>query len=173
MSSVTEPVIVVGVNGSRASLAALRWAAEEADRRHARLRVVLAWSPHAAACYAPAVGRPTREQQREAAGQKLTALLRRVFRTGLPWRLTPELAEGVAERVLVEESADADLLVLGAAAPPSTSGRSVGPVVRACLSRARCPVVVVGPAECAGRPAMGSDPARGKRPHLAAVPGTW
>jgi nucleotide-binding universal stress UspA family protein len=171
MSSVTEPVVVVGVNGSRASVAALRWAAEEADRRHARLHVVLVWSPRAAASYAPAAGRPTAEQQREAAGKKLTALLRRVFRAGLPWRLTPELAQGVAERVLVEESADADLLVLGAAAPPCTSGRSVGPVVRACLSRARCPVVVVSPAEDNDPSETISDPAPTERPHLVAVPG--
>ncbi len=171
MSSDTEPVIVVGVNGSRASAAALRWAAEEADRRQARLRVVLGWSPRSDAPYAPADGRPTRDQQREAAGERLTALLRRVFRSGVPWRLTPELAEGTAERILVEESADADLLVLGAAAPPYSSARSVGPVVRACLSRARCPVVVVSPPEGAVRSAMASDPAHGERPHLIAVPG--
>jgi len=50
----------------------------------------------------------------------------------------------VAERVLVDLSAGADLLVLGSASG-LTDGRSIGPVIRGCLSRAHCPVVVVGP----------------------------
>jgi len=170
MSTVTEPVVVVGVNGSRASAAALRWAAEEADRRHAWLRVVLSWSPRSDAPYALADGRPTPEQQRQAAAQTLTAMLHRVFGTGLPWRLTPEVARGTAERVLVEESKDADLLVLGSAAPPYSQARSVGPVVRVCLSRARCPVVVVSPATGTDPAEMTSGPASERAP-LVAVPG--
>ena len=34
MNETTQPEIVVGVSGSRASVAALRWAADEALRRH-------------------------------------------------------------------------------------------------------------------------------------------
>ncbi len=172
MSSVTEPVVVVGVNGSRASAAALRWAADEADRRHAWLRVVRGWSPQFDAPYAPADIRPAPELQRQAAGEALSALLRGAFGARLPQRVTAELTEGVAERLLVEESADADLLVLGSAAVPCSRARSVGPVVRACLSRAHCPVVVVSPAEDADPSAMVSDHARGERPHLVAVPGS-
>jgi nucleotide-binding universal stress UspA family protein len=171
MSSMTEPVVMVGVNGSRASAAALRWAAEEADRGDARLRVVFGWSRRFDAPYAPAGSRPTPEQQRQAAGEALTAQLRRVFGSGLPWRLTAELAEGIAERLLVEESADADLLVLGSAGAPCSRARPVGPVVRACLSRASCPVVVVSPAEGVEPSAMITDHARGERPHLVAIPG--
>lgn len=168
MSSVTEPVVVVGVNESRASVAALRWAAEEADRRHARLRVVRGWSSAAHAPYAPVGGCPQPGQQHQAAARGLTALLRQVFGTRLPGSVTAELTEGVPERVLVAASAGADLLVLGAAAPSYSQARSVGPVVRACLSRARCPVVVVSPAKDRELP---SDQARGEPPHLAAVPG--
>jgi|SRR6185437_931799 len=160
-----EPLVVVGVNGSRASAAALRWAAEEADRRHARLRVVLGWSPRSDASYALADGRPTPEQQRLTAGETLTTQLRSVFGSALPRRITAEVATGAAERVLVEESADADLLVLGSATPRYSQARSVGPVVRACLSRARCPVVVVSPAK------VPSDPAREQPSHLVAVRG--
>lgn len=172
MSSVTEPVVVVGASGSRASAAALRWAADEADRRRARLRVVRAWSPVFDAPYAPADIRPAPEQQRQAAGEALSALLRRVFGSRLPQRVTAEVTEGVAERLLVAESARADLLVLGSAAPPYSQARSVGPVVRACLSRAQCPVVVVSPAEEADPSAMISDHAADERPHVVAVPGT-
>lgn len=171
MSSVTEPVVLVGVSESWASVAALRWAADEADRRHARLRVVRGWSPAFDAPYAPADIRPAPEQQRKAAGEALSALLRRVFGAQLPQGVTAELAEGIAERVLVAESGKADLLVLGSATKPYSRARSVGPVVRACLSRARCPVVVVSPAESADPSAMISDHAAGERPHLVAAPG--
>jgi hypothetical protein len=54
------------------------------------------------------------------------------------------ILQGVPERVLVEQSASADLLVIGSAAGP-VGERPIGPVVRACLSHAHCPVVVVGP----------------------------
>ncbi len=170
MSSVTEPVVVVGVSGSRASAAALRWAADEADRRQARLRVVRGWSPVFDAPYAPADIRPAPELQRQAAGEALSALLRRVFGSRLPQRVTAELAEGVAERLLVAASAEADLLVLGSAVQPCSRARSVGPVVRACLSRAQCPVVVVSPAQDADPSVTISDHAD-ERPHPVAVPG--
>jgi len=48
------------------------------------------------------------------------------------------------ERALVDSSAAADLLVLGSESG-LTAGRSAGPVIRACLSRAYCPVVVISP----------------------------
>jgi nucleotide-binding universal stress UspA family protein len=79
-----------------------------------------------------------------------------------PDGIDAELAEGVPERVLIDRSAIAALLVLGAARPQDTHGLSVGPVIRACLSRARCPVVVVNAA--AGTDAVpGPDSARGAR----------
>jgi nucleotide-binding universal stress UspA family protein len=142
MHSVRRPVVVVGVSGSRASAAALRWAAGEARRRHARLRVVRTWDPEFGAPYAPAGLRPTAGEQRECAGASLAGLIRATFGHQVPAWVTAELAQGVAERVLVDRSAGADLLVLGSAAPPSPTARSIGPVIRACLSRAQCPVVV-------------------------------
>src|SRR3979490_3058475 len=49
--------IVVGVDGSDASEAALLWAADEAQRRAARLDAVIAWRPTAA--IAPPAGHPS------------------------------------------------------------------------------------------------------------------
>jgi len=171
MNNVTEPVVVVGVNGSRASAAALRWAAEEADRRHARLRVVRAWNIEFDAPYAPADIRPSPEQQRQAAGEDLDVLLRSVFGSQPPWNLTTELVEGMPERVLAGASAGADLLVLGSATPPFSQARSVGPVARTCLSRAVCPVVVVSPAESDDPMARIGDAADAARPRLVAATG--
>jgi nucleotide-binding universal stress UspA family protein len=60
----------------------------------------------------------------------------------VPGEVATELTEGGAGRTLVDVSADADLLVLGSGSP---AAESVGPVIRACLSHAHCPVVIVRP----------------------------
>ena len=143
MNNERQPTIVVGVSGSRASAAALSWAAAEARRRRARLRVVRSWAPLHCAPYAPVEGREAAGQQRAIARRDLAAALRAAFGSAVPNGVAGELVEGAAERTLVDRSAGADLLVLGATSPPSLVGRSVGPVIQVCLSRAHCPVVVV------------------------------
>jgi len=140
------PVIVVGVSGSRASARALRWAAEEARRRGARLVVVRAWLPAQAAFY---VGQTQHDADhgRQEATRELGAALRATFGEKLPPGVQTEVTEGMAERVLVERSAGADMLVLGSTSAPIVVGRAIGAVIRSCLSRAHCPVVVIGPEE--------------------------
>jgi nucleotide-binding universal stress UspA family protein len=144
MNSARPPVVMVGVSESSASAAALRWAADEARRRNAALRVVHGWDAEPRAPYAPAESRLAPAQQLAAADGELTCVLRLAFGPALPAGLSAELVHGPPERVLIDRSAEADLLVLGSAAPPTAAGRVVGPVVRACLHRAQCPVVVVG-----------------------------
>ncbi len=139
------PVIVVGVSGSSASAAALRWAADEAGREHGMLRVVRSWQTEPRAFYAHlASGPQDAARQHQLARDGLAATLRAVLGAEAPDNITTEVIEGMAERVLVDLSAGADLLVLGSASG-LTAGRSIGPVIRGCLSRAYCPVVVVGP----------------------------
>jgi nucleotide-binding universal stress UspA family protein len=55
-----------------------------------------------------------------------------------------EIAEGLAARVLLDQAADADMLVLGRNSHGPDPYRAAGPVIRACLRAARCPVVVIG-----------------------------
>jgi len=156
--------IVVGVSGSRASGAALSWAAEEARLRKASLHVVWAWDPaRHAAPYAAVAAVPVGEQQRTAARSRLTAAIRAEFGPATPDDVTAELAEGVPERVLVDRSANADLLVLGVTAPAWLAGRSAGAVVRACLAGARCPVVAIGAADTEPRTSLGDDGDRAVR----------
>jgi nucleotide-binding universal stress UspA family protein len=143
MSSTRQSAVVVGVSGSRASAAALRWAAAEARRRSAPLRVIRSWHRQFHADYAPAAGWLTPDQQRGAATAELAAEVRAAFGAVVPDEVAAELTEGSAGRTLVDLSADADLLVLGSGSP---AAESVGPVIRACLSHAHCPVVVVRPA---------------------------
>ncbi len=144
MTTAGQARIVVGVNGSRASLRALRWAAREAIRREAGLEIVLAWQPQQLAYYAVEVSHADHDQQRAAADRRLTDLLAAAD-AELPDRVTANVVEGLAERVLPERSVGAVMLVLGSTSSPTLSGRSIGPVIRSCLSRAACTVVVVGP----------------------------
>jgi nucleotide-binding universal stress UspA family protein len=139
-----SPAVVVGVSGSAASADALRWAADEAGRRHDTLRVVRSWSAEPRAFYAhPASGPQAAALQHRQASEGLAATLRAVLGSQRLDNVSSEVVEGMAERVLVDQSAGADLLVLGSATG-LMAGRSIGPVIRGCLSRAHCPVVVVG-----------------------------
>jgi nucleotide-binding universal stress UspA family protein len=144
---VTEPAeqrIVVGVKRSASSLGALRWAAAEARLRHATLYVVHAWEPAARrASYAILGDSPAGGQERLRAKDNLAAIMRAAFGTEVPVGMTAEIAEGMAERVLVDRSRDAGLLVLGAAAGAGATRRPAGPVIRACLRSARCPLVII------------------------------
>jgi nucleotide-binding universal stress UspA family protein len=72
-----------------------------------------------------------------------------------------EVVDGLAARVLLDRCAGADMLVLGTASDTPGAGRPLGPVIRACLRRAPCPVVVISAAP---------DPARIRVPAAAGVP---
>jgi nucleotide-binding universal stress UspA family protein len=151
--------IVVGVAGSAASAAAVTWAAREAELRGAVLHAVHAWEPaeRGRAPYAPGPHGGHRDDERAAAG-----LLRTVVQQALgaapsgldgplPGTVGPllEAAEGLAVQVLLNCASGAELLVLGGSRPaPDGAGRpaaDLGPVARACLRSAPCPVVTVSP----------------------------
>jgi nucleotide-binding universal stress UspA family protein len=87
-----------------------------------------------------------------------------------------EEVDGLAARVLLDRCADADMLVLGTSGDEPGRVRSAGPVIRACLRRAPCPVVVISAAqdpvqrrETAARPAEVTGEARVKVPAAAGV----
>ena len=149
--------IVVGVSGSAASAEALGWAAAEAVRLQAQLSVVRAWHPEQLAPYADPSGHPYAVQLRQNAERGLAAALLQALGAETPAGIVCEVADGVAERVLVDRSAAADLLVLGSTSVPTVAGRSIGPVIRGCLSRAHCPVVVIGPEGLARHHNTGAD----------------
>jgi nucleotide-binding universal stress UspA family protein len=140
MNARKRPIILVGVSGSPASAAALRWADGEARRRHSQLRIVLIWHPEQRAFYALPSRRNEPDDDHEQAERNLAETVRAVLGHGPQSDATAEVVEGLVERELVAASAAADLLVLG-----SRSGSSIGPVVRTCLTHAHCPVVVVTP----------------------------
>src|SRR5262245_2865366 len=137
--------IVVGVDGSAESVAALRWACREASLRAAEVLAVLALESacHQVASYAV----PAHRQSGGSWGAARDVLRRSVNEVlslfpGVSVRT--EIAEGLAARVLLDQAADADMLVLGRSSNGPDPYRAAGPVIRACLRAARCPVVIIG-----------------------------
>ncbi|HEU5390229.1 MAG TPA: universal stress protein [Streptosporangiaceae bacterium] len=138
--------IVVGVDGSPASVTALAWAAREAQLRRAQLHAVCAWEDAEQCCapYAAHSGLPGRDESMAAATSTLAISVRAVFGPAPPCCVRAEVAEGRPERVLLDRVVGTELLVLGAARLAGDFP-AVGPVHRACLRAASCPVVFVGP----------------------------
>ncbi|WP_075780012.1 universal stress protein [Streptomyces acidiscabies] len=129
--------IVVGVDGSEESLAALCWAAGQARLLNARVVAVHAWEPlgRHLAPYASVAACPTAAQQRAEAVRILEDSLLKTLGERVDVAVQPVLAEGTAARVLLERARDAALLAVGRSAH--------GPVVRECVRHARVPVITV------------------------------
>ncbi|MCK9925965.1 universal stress protein [Frankia sp. Mgl5] len=133
--------VVVGVDGSPASLDALDWAVREAELRSARLRVVHVWTPPPVS----ADGRPTDvDALRHAARGVLDEAVRPYLagaRAGTG--VEPVLIGAGVSRALIDEAARAQLLVLGARGRGGFDGLLLGSTGSQCVSYADCPVVIV------------------------------
>jgi len=147
---VTSGTIVVGVDGSPGSLAALRFAAAEAGLRGARLRVVHAWTvPLAVALPEPAVlGQPIiPEPEFEEVRAALLSQGEKLLDEALAGLDAPEiervLAEGTAAHALVQAAEGADLLVVGSRGRGGFKGLLLGSVSQQCAHHAPCPVAIV------------------------------
>jgi len=134
--------IVVGVNGSADSTIALRWACREASIRDAEVRAVhVREAPmHSPASYAALA---PEDDYAGDDGQMWEAVLIDLA-DGV--RVRTETAVGLVARVLLDRAKGADMLVLGTSGETPGGIGSAGPVIRACLRRAGCPVVVISAA---------------------------
>jgi nucleotide-binding universal stress UspA family protein len=135
--------IVVGVDGSECSKRALRWAARQAELTGATLDVI-------AASQFPVFYGWTSADLAEPdfarfAEQALTDTVYEVFGPDRPAWLRTRVVEGHAGRVLVEESADAELLVVGNRGYGGFYGVLLGSVSTYCVHHAHCPVTVIRP----------------------------
>jgi nucleotide-binding universal stress UspA family protein len=140
--------IVVGIDGSDASNEALRWAAEEAKLRSARLVVVHAWT------FVPpqpigdpgmlAVPAGDLPGQLDAERHVAETVLREA-EGDLPEavELESKLVEGDAAETLVAESESAELVVVGSHGRSGLRAALLGSVSRHVTTHAACPVVVV------------------------------
>ena len=142
---VDEKTIVVGLDGSSDSDAALEWAVADAERtgRHLLLVHVLSISESLALIPFSLVGFP------DAASYGAHVLQRglgRCHQSGVA--ASTRLLEGSPADVLVATSDGAAMLVAGARGRGQAATMLLGSVSQDCARRGRCPVVVVkAPAE--------------------------
>lgn len=140
----TWKTILVGVDGSPGSRTALTWAAAEAADHSADLVVLDVWEP----TLLPSMGSggvpPAGVQE---SGQGATENLLEVIREELgenPTMLVqPRVKQGNPAEVLIEESAEADLLVVGTRGHGGFAGLVLGSVSQHVAAYAKCPVTVV------------------------------
>ncbi|MGH3662045.1 MAG: universal stress protein [Micromonosporaceae bacterium] len=136
--------IVVGLDDDPGAAAALRWAVEQANLRRLRILAVYAYNEPVVADVnlAPLEHSPSLEQAQMAAEVwRDTALL------GVPGAAEAEVEVqtrvGPAGPVLIDASAGALMLVVGSREHHPLYRLMHGSVSHYCLSRAKCPVVVV------------------------------
>jgi nucleotide-binding universal stress UspA family protein len=140
--------IVVGVDGSPESLAALEWAYAEALAGSAKLTVVHAWE------YPYDVSRSSMREIRKPMEMTAVKELQSSLESLGP-RLTdgsvnirPKLCEGAPTAALMTEARDADLVVVGSRGRGGLRSLLLGSVSRTMLHKALCPVAVVRTTGC-------------------------
>jgi nucleotide-binding universal stress UspA family protein len=152
----SQPPVTAGVDGSDESLRAVRWAAREAARRAAPLRLVTAfgWADRRAA-----IGHRRDRAwwallRRGADG--LVATAADIARAEAPDVAIEQIAvAGRAADVLRADSRTAGLLVIGGSGAGRLGGLVAGSVAVGVATGAHCPVVVVRGADCLARAEMG------------------
>ena len=134
-------MVLVGVDGSDSSLTALTWAADFAGLSGSTLQVVITWEWPTS--YGWAFAFPSDYDPTADARKVLDQALGPVRSAHPELTIVEEVTEGHPAKVLVDQSADADLLVVGSRGHGEFSGMLIGSVSEHCVSNAHCPVVVV------------------------------
>lgn len=141
MASSDSFVIVVGVDGSEQSLAALEWAITEARLRHGRIHVITAWFyPPLASEIGDGV---IDDSFRQTAEQVQARALSAVGDAGVP--ATGQVVENSPATALLHAAGDADLLVVGSRGHGAFAGLKLGSVSSQVAHHAPCSVLIVRP----------------------------
>jgi nucleotide-binding universal stress UspA family protein len=136
--------VVVGHDGSVGSDMALEWALDMAERRRAPVRIVRVFEP---SMYDSGLGGgysagDVRDLRSSAEAQLATAL-DRSRRTHADLDVTASMEDGVPEHVLVEQSREADTVVLGSRGAGGFSTLVAGSTTMHVASHAACTVIAV------------------------------
>jgi nucleotide-binding universal stress UspA family protein len=132
----SQPKVIVGIDGSTTARKAMLWAAAECDRRGARL--VLAHAGDAEA--GPVAGQdvPT------AFGRSLLAEAEaEIYESGADCRVSSVMTPQRPVELLIRLSEQADLVVVGSHGLGRQASALVGSVAFRVAAHARCPVAVV------------------------------
>jgi nucleotide-binding universal stress UspA family protein len=150
--------IVVGVDGSVPSKAALTWAISQAKLTGAVIEAVIAWDFPAMVGYPMLMSEIDFEQ---LATQIVGDAVADVAGGDEPVKITTRVIQGNPAQVLVEESAGADLLVVGNRGHGGFVEALLGSTGQHCVHHASCPVLVIrdaanGPQTATGRGTTGT-----------------
>jgi nucleotide-binding universal stress UspA family protein len=149
-----ERRVVVGVDGSASSVAALRWAGRVAAALGAEIDVVTVWE------YAgthPDVTLVAGGAQRDDAMRRVESAAAEVFGDDRPVGTRLLVLSGNSPaKTLIEASRDAEMLVLGSRGHGGFVGLLLGSVSAACAEHASCPVVVVHTGAAGSAPFVGA-----------------
>ena len=132
--------IIVGVDGSDASLDALRWAVHYAEGVGGVVQAIRTWHYPWAMQTAPEQTDASIVKQIQG---ELDDAVAKSGVTSSTVKVERIAKEGHASLVLVNESADADLLVVGSKGRGAFAGMLLGSVSQHCANGAHCPVVIV------------------------------
>ena len=137
MTFAASTEIVVGIDGSDSSIAALRSAQQMAEALHRPVKAVAAWQwPHMYDT-AGAIGWNPDQDARASAEGAIAAVY------GEPDAIPLEIVNGPAAPALIEASRAASMLVVGSRGRGGFAGLLLGSVSAACAEHAHCPVLVV------------------------------
>jgi nucleotide-binding universal stress UspA family protein len=150
---ITQPRIVVGVDGSPTSKAALRWAVHQAVLTGSTVDAVLAWEyPAAITGFGWAPVPVTDDAPLETLADKtLAETISEVAGPDPAARINPVVANGYPAAVLLHAAEGADLLVVGSRGHSEFTDALLGSVSQNCAHHAKCPVVIIRPDQPAGR----------------------
>jgi len=140
--------IVVGVDGSGSSRAALAWAAGQARLSGAVLDVITAWEIPLAIRdpWPPGLTTDFGKLAKNAQADAIADLSGRAGRV----EIRPRVIEGNAADVLLDAAAGADMLVVGSHGHGGFMRALLGSVGQHCVHHATCPVVVIREPDAAG-----------------------
>lgn len=137
----TQPKIVVGVDGSATSFAALEWAVQEARLRGTTLEVV-----HAALLRREALELDSSAELKKRELSILDVAVVKARNLAPDITVTGRIGDPPAAELLVDVSKDADLLVVGSRGLGVFKEFTLGSVSQDCARHAQCPLVIIGPA---------------------------
>ncbi|MET3922228.1 universal stress protein [Arthrobacter sp. UYEF20] len=132
--------IVVGVDGSDASIAALRYAQNLAGPLSASVIALACWDIPAVYDGYVAMGIDHFDVR---AGEILQEAVEKALGAEIPANLDTRLVQGHPRHILIEASRDADLLIVGRRGHGGFGGLLLGSVSSALVAHAHCPVLVV------------------------------
>ncbi|MET1064444.1 MAG: universal stress protein [Arthrobacter sp.] len=139
--------IVVGVDGSDASVEALRQAQALAVPLSAALLALASWDVPPVYDGYVAMGIDDFDVR---AGQILQEAVEKAFGAETPANVKTVLVQGHPRQTLIEASRDADLVVVGRRGHGGFGGMLIGSVSSALVAHAHCPVLVVHSPESKG-----------------------